>query len=121
MLIDKAVAHSDPAGRARYGYTLKPYKGYRLSYLTGTEENGIKTDYQRQAQEKTFTWQKGSFKIKPYYQRPDIVAIPVDSTQPTFVLLWGEIFMKYLEGSNLKYIPRNIHTSDWTKARFVNG
>ncbi len=120
MLIDKAIAHSDPAGRARYGFELKPYRGYHFSYLSGTEQDGIKTDYQRQAQEKIFKWQKGSFKTKPYYQRPDMVAYPVDKTQPTFISVGDEVYMKYLNGSELKYIPQNIHTSDWAKVRFIS-
>lgn len=120
MLIDQAIAHSDPAGKSRYGYKLKPYKGYHFSYLAGTEQNGIKSDYLRKSQEKIFSWQKGSFKAMPYYQRPDIVARPVDNSQPTFVLLWDEVYLKYLKDPQLKYIPQNIHTSDWVKIRFIN-
>jgi len=120
MLINQAIAHSDPTGKPRYGYKLKPYKGYHFSYLAGTEQNGIKSDYQRRAQEKIFSWQKGSFKAMPYHQRPDIIARPVDRSQPTFVLLWDEVYLKYLKDPQLKYIPQNIHTSDWVKIRFIN-
>jgi predicted Zn finger-like uncharacterized protein len=120
MLIDQAIAHSDPAGKSRYGYKLKPYKGYHFSYLAGTEQNGIKSDYQRNSQEKIFSWQKGSFKAMPYHQSPDIVARPVDNSQPTFVLLWDEVYLKYLKDPQLKYIPQNIHTSEWVKIRFIN-
>jgi hypothetical protein len=120
MLIDQAIAHSDPAGKSRYGYKLKPYKGYHFSYLAGTEQNGIKSDYQRNSQEKIFSWQKGSFKAMPYHQSPDIVARPVDNSQPTFVLLWDEVYLKYLKDPQLKYIPQNIHTSEWIKIRFIN-
>jgi hypothetical protein len=120
MLIDQAIAHSDPTGKSRFGYKLKPYKGYHFSYLAGTEQNGIKSDYQRKSQEKIFSWQKGSFKAMPYYQRPDIIARPVDNSQPTFVLLWDEVYLKYLKDPQLKYIPQNIHTSDWVKIRFIN-
>ena len=119
-LIDQAIAHSDPSGTSRFGYKLKPYHGYHFSYLAGTEQNGITTDYQRKPKEKTFRWQKGSFKAMPYYQRPDIVARPADRTQPTFILLWNEVYMKYLNDPQVKYIPQNIHTSDWVKIRFIN-
>jgi hypothetical protein len=119
-LIDQAIAHSDPAGKSRFGYKLKPYKGYHFSYLAGTEQNGIKSDYQRNPKEKTFSWQKGSFKAMTYYQRPDIIARPVDNSQPTFVLLWDEVYLKYLTDPQLKHIPQNIHTSDWVKIRFIN-
>jgi hypothetical protein len=119
-LIDKAIAHSDPAGKSRFGYRLTPYNGYHFSYLAGTEQNGINSDYQRGPKEKIFSWQKGSFKAMPYYQRPDIVARPVDSTHPTFILLRDEVYLKYLKDPPLKYIPQNIHTSDWVKIRFVN-
>jgi hypothetical protein len=119
-LITRAIAHSDPTGKARYGYKLKPHKGYHFSYLAGTEKNGIKSDYQRRSKEKIYSWQKGSFKAMPYYQRPDIIARPVDSSQPTFVLLGDEVYLKYLKDPQLKYIPQNIHTSDWVKIRFIN-
>jgi hypothetical protein len=120
MLIDKSVAHSDPAGQSRYGYKLKPYRGYYFTYLAGTEENGIKTDYQRQPQEKTFTWQKGSFKAKPYYQLPDVAALPVDNLLPTFILRWDEVYVKYLQDQKLKYGPQHIYNSDWTKVYFLS-
>jgi hypothetical protein len=120
MLIDKSVAQSDPAGQSRYGYKLKPYKGYYFTYLAGTKENGIKTDYQRQQQEKTFRWQKGSFKVKPYYQLPDVVAFPVEKLLPTFILRWDEVYAKYLKGEIPKYGPQHIYSSDWTKVHFLS-
>ena len=119
-LIDPAIAHSDPTGKSRFGYRLTPYNGYHFSYLAGTERNGIPSDYHRHPKEKTYSWQKGSFKATPFYQRPDIVARPVDTTQPTFILLWDEVYLKYMKDPQLKYIPQNIHTSDWVKIRFIN-
>jgi hypothetical protein len=120
-LIDRDIAHSDPSGKSRFGYKLKPYKGYYFSYLAGIEERGIKTDYQRQSKSKTLNWQKGSFKIRSFYQRPDVVANPADKSQPTFILVWDDVYMKYLNGQKLEYMPKNIYNSEWVKATFVSG
>jgi predicted Zn finger-like uncharacterized protein len=120
-LIDRTLAHSDPVGKSRFGYRLKPYRGYFISYLSGTEEKGIKTDYPRQSKAKTINWQKGSFKTRPFYQRPDLVANPLDKSQPTFILVWDDVYMKYLNGTKLEYVPKNIFNSDWIKIRFVSG
>ena len=47
-LIDKKIAHSDPVGQKRFGYTLKPYKGYYFTVLSGTESNGVQKEYPKQ-------------------------------------------------------------------------
>jgi hypothetical protein len=121
QLIKRAIAHSDPAGKSRYGYRLKPYKGYHFSYLAGTMENGIKKEYRRRPRVKKFTWKKGSFKAKPYRSLPDIIAYPTDKTKPTFILVWDGIYMKYLNGDTIKYIPARLYSSDWLKSNFVSG
>ena len=48
-LIDKKVAHSDPAGQKRFGYSVKPYKGYFFTVLSGVESNGVKNGYKRRS------------------------------------------------------------------------
>lgn len=120
-LITKTIAHSDPAGQKRFGYTLKPYKGYYFTVLTGTESNGVKQDYPRQSKEKTYAWHKGTFKTLPYIQAPDIVAIPVDTSQPTFFLQWSQVYMKQLNGSPFEYLPTDYYSQDWVEAKFIEG
>jgi hypothetical protein len=120
-LIERAIAHSDPAGKSRYGYRLKPYKGYHFSYLAGTMENGVKKKYSRKSKVKKFRWKKGSFKTKPYRSQPDIIAYPTDKTKPTFILVWDGIYMKYLNGGPVKYIPAKLYSSDWLKSNLVSG
>ncbi|MBW2412500.1 MAG: zinc-ribbon domain-containing protein [Deltaproteobacteria bacterium] len=109
-LIGSKIAQSDPAGQKRFGYRLKPYKGYYFTILSGTESNGVKQDYPRQSKHKMFAWHNGTFKITPYAQSPDLVAIPEDKSQPTFFLQWGQVYMKQLNGSTLQYLPQDHHS-----------
>jgi hypothetical protein len=118
-LINQLVAHSDPAGVDRFGYKLKPYKGYYFTVLAGTESNGVKEDYKRQAKEKNYTWEKGTFTTLPLVQSPDVAAIPEDKTQPTFFLQWNQVYMKQLNGEKLKYLPRDYYNGGWVEAKFM--
>ena len=118
-LINKNVAHSDPAGKARFGYALKPYKGYYFTFLAGTEANGVKRKYKRQSKEKTFVWEKGAITTSPYYQLPDFVAIPKDKNQPTFLLQWNQVYMKNLKGTKLEYRPQDYYNTGWVEAKYI--
>ena len=118
-LIGSKIAQSDPLGQKRFGYRLKPYKGYYFTVLSGTESNGVKQDYPKQAKRKMFAWNKGTFKIVPYAQSPDLVAIPADKFQPTFFLQWGQVFMKQLNGSTLQYLPHDYYGQGWVEAKFI--
>lgn len=118
-LIDSKIAQSDPAGQKRFSYSLKPYKGYYFTVLSGTESNGVKQDYPKQSKEKMFAWHKGTFKIAPYVQSPSLVAIPADKSQPTFFLQLGQVFMKQLNGSTLQYLPQDYYSQGWVEAKFI--
>ena len=52
---------------------------------------------------------------------PDLVAIPADTSQPTFFLQWGQVFMKPLKGETLKYLPGNFYEKGWVEAQFIEG
>jgi hypothetical protein len=118
-LIEKKVAHADPAGQKRFGYKAKPYKGYYFTMLSGTEINGAQKAYPKQPKKRTYAWQKGKIKTSPYVQMPDIVAIPADRTQPTFFLQWGQVYMKQLNGSKLEYLPQDYYSRGWVEAKFI--
>ncbi|MEJ2429879.1 MAG: hypothetical protein P8075_13315 [Deltaproteobacteria bacterium] len=118
-LIDRQVAHSDPAGVKRFGYKLKPYKGYYFTVFAGKVANGAEEDYRRQTKKKTYTWQQGTFTTLPLAQAPDIVAIPEDKDQPTFFLQWNQVYMKQLNGKKLKYLPQDYYSSGWVEAKFM--
>jgi hypothetical protein len=118
-LIDKQVAHSDPAGVERFGYKLKPYNGYYFTVLAGTVSNGAEEDYKRQTKKKTYTWQQGTFTTLPLTRCPDIVAIPEDKAQPTFFLQWNQVYMKQLNGKKLKYLPQDYYSTGWVEAKFM--
>jgi hypothetical protein len=118
-LIEKKVAHADPAGQKRFGYKAKPFKGYYFTMLSGTEANGAQKAYPKQSKKRTYAWHKGKFKASPYVQMPDIVAIPLDRTQPTFFLQWGQVYMKQLNGSKLEYLPQDYYSRGWVEAKFI--
>jgi predicted Zn finger-like uncharacterized protein len=118
-LIDIRIAHSDPAGQARFGYTLEPYKGYYFTVLAGTETNGTPKPYPRQAKKAAFKWEKGIITTAPYVRRPDLIAIPEDPSQPSFFLQSGPVFMKLLNGEKINYLPENYYTAGWVEAKFV--
>ncbi len=118
-LINQKVAHSDPAGRERFGYKLKPYKGYYFTVLSGVESGGAKHDYRRKPKQQTYTWKKGSFKSSAFLQSPDLVAIPIDETQPTYFIQFNQVYMKQLDGTKLSYLPEDYYNQGWVEAKFV--
>ena len=120
-LIEKKVAHADPAGQKRFGYKAKPHKGYYFTILSGIEANGAQKAYPKQSKQRTYAWHKGKFKTTPFIQMPDIVAIPVDKSQPTFFLQWGQVYMKQLNGSRLEYLPQDYYSRGWVEAKFIEG
>ena len=52
-------------------------------------------------------------------RRPDLVAIPEDPSQPTFLVQWGPVFMKWLKGEKISYLPENYSRMGWVEAKFV--
>jgi predicted Zn finger-like uncharacterized protein len=121
MLLDKDIAHSDPAGQKRFGYKVKPYKGYYFSVLSGAEANGVNKDYKRRSKKTKFVWKKGRITTSALTRHPDLVAIPQDKAQPTFFLQWGQVFMKPLNGETLKYLPENYYKKGWVEVKFIDG
>jgi predicted Zn finger-like uncharacterized protein len=120
-LISREIAHSDPAGQKRFGYDLKPYKGYYFTVLSGVETNGIQKDYHRRAKKSRFSWQNGTFTTTALTRHPDLVAIPADASQPTFFLQWGQVFMKPLNGKKLEYLPDGYYNKGWVEAKYIDG
>jgi hypothetical protein len=120
-LIERKIAYSDPSGQKRFGYRLKPYKGYYFTVLSGTESNGVQKEYPKQSKKKQFAWDKGTFQTIPYIQTPDMVAIPVEKSQPTFFLQWNQVYMKQLNGAVLKHLPLDFYNQGWVEAKFIEG
>ena len=121
QLLSKDIAHSDPAGQKRFGYTAKPYRGYAFTILSGTEVNGVKKEYKRRSKKTQFVWKKGRITTAALTRHPDLVAIPADPSQPTFFLQWGQVFMKPLKGETLEYVPGNFYEKGWVEAHFIDG
>ena len=121
MLFDKEIAHSDPAGQKRFGYQVKPYRGYSFTVLSGAEANGVNKQYKRRSKKAKFAWKKGTITTPALTRHPDLVAIPTDKSQPTFFLQWGQVFMKPLNGETLKYLPENYYKKGWVEAKFIEG
>jgi predicted Zn finger-like uncharacterized protein len=120
-LLDKDIAHSDPAGQKRFGYKVKPYKGYYFSVLSGAEANGVNKNYKRRSKKTKFVWKKGRITTSALTRHPDLVAIPQDKSQPTFFLQWGQVFMKSLNGETLEYLPENYYKKGWVEVKFIDG
>ena len=118
-LIDQKIADSDPAGQERFGYELKPYKGYYFTVLSGVESAGGKNGYMRMPKKQLFTWKNGSIETAPFLQPPDLVAIPRDEDQPTFFIQFNQVFMKQLNGTRLTSLPENYYGNGWVEAKFV--
>ncbi|MCP4625211.1 MAG: hypothetical protein GY850_17070 [bacterium] len=119
-LIGPEIAHSDPAGQKRFGYKVNPYKGYFFTILYGVENNGVKNGYKRRSKKSSFSWQNGTITAAALTRHPDLVAVPVDKTQPTFFLQWGQVFMKPLNGERLEYLPDGYYNKGWVEAKFIN-
>ena len=119
-LISQEVAHSDPAGQKRFGYRVEPYKGYFFTVLSGVETNGTNKGYSRRLKKSSFTWQNGTITTTALTRHPDLAAIPEDSSQPTFFLQWGQVFMKPLNGKNLEYLPDGYYNNGWVEAKFID-
>jgi len=118
-LISQDVAQSDPAGQKRFGYNVKPYKGYYFTVLAGIETNGVKKGYNRRLKKSSFTWQNGTITTTALTRHPDLVAIPADDSQPTFFLQWGQVLMKSLNGEKLEYLPDGYYNKGWVEAKFI--
>ncbi len=120
-LIGQKIAHSDPAGQKRFGYKVEPYKGYHFTVLSGVESNGVKNGYKRRSKKSKFSWRNGTITTTSLTRHPDLAAIPVDKTQPTFFLQWGQVFMKKLNGERLEYLPDGYYNKGWMEAKFIDG
>lgn len=118
-LIRREIAHSDPAGQKRFGYEVRPYKGYYFTVLFGVESNGTKKDYNRRSKKSRFSWQQGTFTATALTRHPDLVAIPEDDAQPTFFLQWGQVYTKPLNGGRLTYLPEGYYNEGWVEAKFI--
>jgi predicted Zn finger-like uncharacterized protein len=119
-LISPEIAHSDPAGQERFGYKVRPYRGYYFTVLSGVETNGVKKDYTRRSKKSRFSWQKGTITTTSLTRHPALVAIPADQSQPTFFLQWGQVFMKSLNGEKLQYLPDGYYNKGWVEARYID-
>jgi hypothetical protein len=121
QLIDEAVAHSDPAGVKRFGYPLQPHRGYYFTVLAGRELNGSRREFPSNRRALSVSWKKGVIKATHYRQLPTIAAIPVDASQPTFFVHSGKVFMKSLNGEELKYLPEKYLDSGWIEVGVSGG
>ena len=119
QLFAKDIAHSDPAGQNRFGYKAKPYRGYYFTVLSGAQTRGVNQEYKRRSKKTTFTWEKGRVTTTALSRHPDLVALPADTSQPTFFLQWGQVFIKPLKGETLKYLPENYYENGWVEAKFI--
>ena len=120
-LISKALAHSDPAGATRYGYTATAYKGYYFSRLKGTlKKDGTKQDNTTADQARTYKWNGGEFQFKPFSNVAGFVAIPVDKAMPTLCTSWQDVYISYCGADITEYIPESLYNTDWKKTKVLD-
>ncbi len=119
-LIPEVVAHSDPAGAERYGYTAQPYKGYLFSRLKGTiKRDGTKQDNRTRTKPHTYKWDGGEFQLNPLSQPAGFVAIPKDPAMPTICTSWGDLYVRYRNGEKTEYLEESLYDSEWTQLHVV--
>ncbi len=114
-LIPEAIAHSDPGGAKRYGYTVKPYNGYCFSRLKGIiNKDGTTEDNRTTAKAaSTYKWKGGEFPFKPYSRVAGFVATPIDKTMPTIVTYGRTPYICYKNGEKIEYIPKSLRNTEW--------
>jgi hypothetical protein len=113
-LISEALAHSDPVGAARYGYTVTPHHGYHFMRLKGTiGKDGKKQDNQHNDSERTYKWDGGEFQFKPLSRAAAFVAIPVDKSMPTLCNSWSEIYVRNRNGEKTEYLEESLYGTEW--------
>ena len=117
-LIDRAIANSDPAGAKRYGYTVKPYKGYYFTVAKGTSKDGKDTAYERLDGESELKWEGGTLSMKPLGGRAAIIAIPADTKGASLTYSsWGHASFRFMGDKKIEYIPDGAWPKGWTAAR----
>ncbi len=119
-LIDEKVAHSDPLGSKRFGYTATPYQGYTFTLLKGKLQNGKKIPYNLKDKKTTFKWEKGSFDITEFKENPVLAAIPSSKEDPVMIVHWSRIYIKYTDGTVVEYVPQDLRKDGWSEASFIS-
>ncbi len=113
-LIDLEIAHSDPSGAVRYGYTVKPHCGYYFTTAKGSKKDGKSTDYPKDDKELTLKWEKGEFNTKRFDRDlPALIAIPADKSAPCFMYSWGKLNVSFESSKTLDYIPEGAWPKGW--------
>lgn len=119
-LIDEKVAHSDPLGSKRFGYTPAPHLGYTFTVLKGKTQNGKNVPYKRKDKNSTYKWAKGLFEIADFQEKPVLAALPSSKDDPVMIVHWSRIYMKYMDGKSLEYAPQNVRKGGWSETSFIN-
>lgn len=119
--ISEALAHSDPMGCERYGYTVKPLGGYHFSRLKGTiKQDGTREDNRVSSRERTYKWDGGEFQFKQLSRAAGFVAVPVNPAMPTMCTSWGNLYIRYCNGEKTEYIEQSLHNTEWKEFNVVD-
>ena len=110
-LISAEVAHADPVGAKVFGYTHKPWKGYRFILPQGEMSNGKEKPHERDEKASGYTWAKGKLESRAlrFGMRQGVIAIPVDPTMPTFVGHYSNIYAKTTGDTIFHYQPDKLY------------
>ena len=119
--ISEALAHSDPAGADRYGYEVKPLRGYHFMRLKGTiTRDGKKQENRFSSRERTYKWSGGEFQFKPFSNAAGFVAVPANAAMPTICTSWNDVYIRYCNGVKVEYLEQSLHDTEWRQFHVVD-
>ena len=103
------VAKSDPVGVAVFGYDLMPFKGYYFRQMLTDQ------DAKKETKKISHAWAGGEFETTS--DNGLLLAIPIDTQNPSILFRWGNVYINYNDCSNLEQIPSK--TSDLDAAGWI--
>jgi|GEM_PF-4662562 len=120
-LLSKEIAHADPAGAKRFGYEVKPFKGYTFAILNKRRLADGSLQEAKPQGDITRHWAKGSFQTEYYTSGlnsrpfPVVVATPEDPSKISLVytMTFREVLFHDLGGKKLEEIPAKMTESGW--------
>jgi hypothetical protein len=103
------MAQADRESASIFGYEAKPYKGYYFKKLPTAEELKRKMPFE------TYKWAGGTFQAKS--RSGVILALPVNPSDPTIMLVWGNLYVNYSDCSKLKQV--DLRASERSTAGWI--
>jgi hypothetical protein len=107
------LARACPQGAGRFNYEVVPFAGYHIEVLNDIEGR-------RSAHPQSFVWDGGTVETPTHYQRPHLVAHPLNPTYPTLYFAWGSLYAKHLGGVRLDSPVASHWNAGWVPVEIVH-